>query len=126
MKAKEHSVRFLNLVDDAKTRVQEIEPAEVIRRKKKGELLNLIDVREYKEFLDSHIEHSKHISKGVLERDIHLHFRDENEELILYCSGGYRSILAADNLQKMGYTKVLSMTGGFRGWKLAGGDICIT
>jgi rhodanese-related sulfurtransferase len=123
---KNHSIRFLNLVDDAKTRIKEVNVEHVLDRFKRGESIQLIDVREKKEFLLSHIGTSRHISKGLLERDIEQHYKDLDEELILYCGGGYRSALAADALQKMGYSNVYSMAGGYRAWKLNAGPISLT
>ena len=124
-RAKKHSIRFLNLVDDAKTRIKEITVEKMFEDIKYGKFLNIIDVREEREYLLSHIPKARHIGKGVLERDIEKWYKNLDEELILYCGGGYRSALAADNLQKMGYTNVLSMSGGFKAWKLKGGDISI-
>ena len=118
-----HSTRFLNLVDDAKTRIREITVEKLLQDRNKGKALNIIDVREEREYLISHIPAARHIGKGVLERDIEKWYRNLNEEMILYCGGGYRSALAADALQKMGYTNVLSMAGGFREWKRQGGPI---
>ena len=120
-----HSVRFLNLVDDAKTRINEISAEDVLRRFRKGEAMDIVDVREYREYLLSHIGNALHIGKGVIERDIEQHHRDLDKELILYCGGGFRSALAADALQRMGYTNVRSMAGGFRAWKELGGPISL-
>ena len=124
-RAKKHSIRFLNLVDDAKTRIQEISIEKIMEDMHYGKFFNIIDVREEREYLLSHIPKARHIGKGVLERDIEKWYKDLDEELVLYCGGGFRSALAADSLQKMGYTKVLSMAGGFKAWKLKGGDISI-
>ena len=124
-KKKKHSVRFLNLVDDARVRVQEIPVETVLRRFKKGETLHVIDVREYKEYLGGHMERCRHISKGILERDVENFYPHLDQEIILYCQGGYRSILAADALQKMGYSNVYSMTGGWRAWKEHSGPISL-
>ena len=124
-RAKKHSIRFLNLVDDAKTRIQEISIEKIREDMHYGKFFNIIDVREEREYLLSHIPKARHIGKGVLERDIEKWYKNLDEELVLYCGGGYRSALAADSLQKMGYTKVLSMAGGFKAWKLRGGDISI-
>ena len=124
-KSKKHSIRFLNLVDDAKTRIQEIAVERVLERFNRGDSLQLIDVREYQEYLLSHIENARHISKGLLERDIEEHYKDLDEELILYCGGGYRSALAADALQQMGYSNVYSMAGGYRSWKAKAGPITL-
>ena len=123
--AKKHSIRFLNLVDDAKTRIQEISVEKILEDMKYGKFFNIIDVREEREYLISHIPNARHIGKGILERDIEKWYKKLDEQLVLYCGGGYRSALAADSLQKMGYTNVLSMAGGFRSWKLKGGDISI-
>lgn len=120
---KKHSVRFLRLVQDAKTRITEISADETYARMIAGESLNIVDVREHLEFLQSHIERARHLSKGILERDIEAIFSNPNAELILYCGGGFRSAIAADNLEKMGYTNVKSMAGGFRAWKALGAPI---
>ena len=125
MKSRKPTIRFLNLVDDANLRVESIPAEEVLHRTNKRLLLNVIDVREYREFLVSHIELSKHISRGLLERDIEFHYPVLSEELIVYCSDGLRSTLAVDALLKMGYTKVRVMEGGFQAWKKAGGKICL-
>ena len=124
-KAIKHSIRFLNMVDDAKTRIKEIEVEKVIHDLRSGKTLNIIDVREEREYLLNHIPNARHISKGVIERDIERWYKKLDEKLILYCGGGYRSALAADNLQRMGYSNVLSMAGGYREWKQKGGDISI-
>ena len=116
----DHSQKFLDIVNDARSRVQECTVEDVQKRLDAGEQLNLIDVREESEFAAAHIPGAQHLGKGVIERDIEAQVPDTETELILYCGGGYRSALAADNLQKMGYTKVISMDGGFRGWKTAG------
>lgn len=115
-----HSPRFLAVVDDSRTRVRECTCDDVKSRLDAGESLNLIDVREDREFNKAHIAGAKHIGKGVIERDIENEFADESTELILYCGGGYRSALAADVLQKMGYTNVISMDGGWREWSEKG------
>ena len=125
MKNRKPTIRFLNLIDDAKMRVEFVSAAEVVDKVKRKISLNLIDVREYREFLTSHIELAKHISRGVLERDIEFHYSDLSEELIVYCSDGFRSTLAADALLKMGYSNVRVMDGGFQAWKKAGGKICL-
>ena len=124
-KPRKHSTRFLNLVDDAKTRIREISVEKVLADLKAGKQLNIIDVREEREYLISHIPSVRHIGKGVIERDIEKWYRNVDEELILYCGGGFRSALAADALTKMGYTKVLSMAGGFREWKKSGGPLSL-
>lgn len=120
---KKHNVRFLRLVQDAKTRITEISANDTYARMIAGESLNVIDCREHLEFLKSHIERARHLSKGLIERDIEALFPNTDAEIILYCGGGYRSAIAADNLEKMGYTKVRSMAGGFRAWKALGAPI---
>lgn len=118
--AKQHSARFLAVVSDAKARVRECTVDDVKHRLNAGEKLNLVDVREQNEFATGHAPGAVHLGKGVIERDIEATFPDPHTELVLYCGGGYRSALAADNLQKMGYTNVISMDGGWTGWKEAG------
>ncbi len=118
--AKQHSPRFLQIVHDAKQRIRECTVEDVHRWQQAGESFVLIDVREESEFAAGHIPGAMHLSKGVIERDIEKLVPDLDAKLVLYCGGGYRSALAADNLQKMGYRNVISMDGGFRGWKEAG------
>ena len=118
--AKHHSPGFLQLVTDAKSRVTETNVAEVKQRLDRGERFNVIDVREDHEWAEGHLPGAVHLSKGTIERDIEKRFSDTTAELVLYCGGGFRSALVADNLQKMGYTNVKSMDGGFGGWKDAG------
>lgn len=115
-----HAPAFLNIVEDAKTRIRECTIADVRRRQAAGEKLTFVDVREESEFAKGHIPGAIHIGKGVIERDIEAKIPEPATELLLYCGGGFRSALAADNLQKMGYTNVLSMDGGWRGWSEAG------
>ncbi len=115
--AHQHSPRFLQLVKDAKKRVQETTVDEVKARLDRGEKLQLIDVREESEYAKDHLPGAVHLGKGIIERDVEQRFPDAAAEIILYCGGGFRSALAADNLQKMGYTKVISMDGGVRGWR---------
>ena len=110
-----HSTEFIELAEDAKSRVKEISVEEVQERMKTG--ASLIDVREDNEWNEEHAKGAIHIGRGILERDIVGKFPDKDAELILYCGGGYRSALAADNLQKMGYTNVLSMTGGWTAYQ---------
>jgi len=112
-----HSPRFLTIVNDAKSRVRETNIDEVKHKLDSGEKFVLVDVREESEFAKDHLPGALHIGKGVIERDIEVHFPDLNTPMILYCGGGFRSALAADNLQKMGYTDVISMDGGIRGWR---------
>jgi rhodanese-related sulfurtransferase len=113
----EHTKEFLELAEAARSRVKEISVEETRKKLKAG--ATLIDVREDNEWNEAHAEGATHLGRGVIERDIIGKFPDKNAELILYCGGGYRSALAADNLQKMGYTKVLSMAGGWTAWKEA-------
>jgi rhodanese-related sulfurtransferase len=115
--AQQHPPRFLKIVDDAKTRVRETNVAEVKEKIDAGEKFLLIDVREESEFAKDHLPGAIHLGKGIIERDIEARVPDLNAELILYCGGGFRSALAADNLQKMGYTNVISMDGGIRDWR---------
>lgn len=117
-----HSAGFLKLVDDAKSRVREIDVAEA-RRKLESDGARLIDVREDSEWVAGHARGSEHLGKGVIERDIEEKVPNKNAELILYCGGGFRSALSADNLQRMGYTNVASIAGGWRAWQAAGAPI---
>jgi len=115
-----HSPGFLKLVKDAKKHVRETNVHEVKRWIDAGEKFHLVDVREESEWARGHLPRAIHLSKGVIERDIEQTFPDKGARLVLYCGGGYRSALAADNLQKMGFANVLSMDGGWRGWTEAG------
>jgi rhodanese-related sulfurtransferase len=116
-----HAPRFLKIVEDARGRVKETDVAEVKGRMDRGDRdFLLVDVREESEWQAGHIPGAVHLGKGVIERDIEQKVPETDREIILYCGGGYRSALAADNLQKMGYTNVLSMDGGWRGWREAG------
>jgi rhodanese-related sulfurtransferase len=115
--AHQHPPRFLKIVDDARTRVRETNVDEVKKRMDRGDKFLLVDVREESEFAKDHLPGAIHMGKGVIERDIEARVPELNSEMILYCGGGYRSALAADNLQKMGYTNVISMDGGIRGWR---------
>ena len=117
-----HSPEFLKIVDDAKSRVREIDVGETRRQVESGKA-KLIDVREQSEWAAGHARGAAHMGKGVIERDIEERFPDKNASLILYCGGGFRSALAADNLQKMGYRNVASMAGGWRAWQAEGGPI---
>ena len=116
----EHSPRFLALVDDAKRRVRETSLEEVRARVERGARFRLIDTREDREWDAGRLPGALHLCKGVIERDIEKACPDLDEELVLYCGGGFRSALAADTLQTMGYTNVLSMAGGWRAWREAG------
>jgi rhodanese-related sulfurtransferase len=115
--AHQHSARFLKIVEDAKQRVREISIDDVKARLDRDENFLLIDVREESEYANDHLPGAIHLGKGVIERDIEERVPQLDTALVLYCGGGYRSALAADNLQKMGYTSVLSMDGGIRGWR---------
>jgi rhodanese-related sulfurtransferase len=111
-----HTQGFQGLVNDAKTRIKEEDYRETKKRIDGGEKILLIDTREDSEWARGHIPGAIHLSKGIIERDIEKTVPDKNATIILYCGGGFRSALAADNLQKMGYTNVISMDGGWRGW----------
>ena len=111
-----HAPAFLAIVDDAKKRVKETNVDEVKKRLDRGEAPTLVDVREESEWAKGHLPNAIHLSKGIIERDIENAVPDKNAELILYCGGGFRSALAGDNLQKMGYKNVVSMDGGWRAW----------
>jgi rhodanese-related sulfurtransferase len=115
-----HSSQFLKLVQDAKKNVKETNVADVKRRSDAGEKFLLVDVREDNEWANGHLPGAVHLGKGIIERDIVQRVPDSNAKIILYCGGGLRSALAAENLQKMGYTNVESMDGGWRGWVEAG------
>jgi rhodanese-related sulfurtransferase len=115
-----HSEGFLRLVNEARSRIRETNVAEVKRRRDSGEKFSLIDVREESEWARGHLPDAIYMGRGILERDVELRFPDKSAELILYCGGGFRSALSADNLQKMGYKNVASMDGGWRGWLEAG------
>ncbi|HJT66273.1 MAG TPA: rhodanese-like domain-containing protein [Pyrinomonadaceae bacterium] len=117
-----HSEGFLNLVNDAKSRIREVNVAETQQRIRDDNNVKLIDVREDNEWNDAHARDAIHLGKGIIERDIETAVPDKDTELILYCGGGYRSALAADALQKMGYTNVFSLAGGWKAWKEAGGE----
>lgn len=116
-----HSPGFVRLVDDARARIRETDVPAVRARMERGEQFLLVDVREESEYAAGHVPGAVHLSKGTIERDIEERVPDVDTEIVLYCGGGYRSALVADNLQKMGYRNVLSMDGGWRGWTAAGG-----
>ena len=118
--AHQHPPRFLKIVDDARTRIRETNVNDVKKRMDRGDKFLLVDVREESEFAKDHLPGAIHLGKGVIERDIEARVPDLNAEMILYCGGGFRSALAADNLQKMGYTNVISMDGGIRDWREKG------
>ena len=116
-----HSEGFLKIVEDAKTRVREVDVEQTLGRLKEG--ARLIDVREDNEWERGHVRGAEHMGRGVIERDIEGAVPEHDAELILYCGGGYRSALAADNLQRMGYTNVYSLAGGWKAWKEAGAPV---
>jgi rhodanese-related sulfurtransferase len=117
---KQHAPQFLKLVQDAKTRVKECTADDVKARLDRGEKFVLVDVREESEWANGHLPGAVHMGRGVIERDVEMRVPDPETPMVLYCGGGFRSALAADNLQKMGYTNVVSMDGGFRVWREKG------
>ena len=117
-----HSEGFLKLVNDAKTRVREVSVEQTQQRLNQNPNARLIDVREDNEWQAGHAAGAEHLGKGIIERDIEEKVADKSTELILYCGGGYRSALAADVLQQMGYTNVFSMAGGWKAWKDSGAE----
>src|SRR5688500_16593348 len=118
-----HSEGFLKLVNDAKTRIREVTVAETQQRMSANPDAKLFDVREDNEWQAAHATGASHIGKGIIERDIEERVPDKSTEVILYCGGGFRSALAADVLQQMGYTNVFSMAGGWKAWKDSGSPI---
>jgi rhodanese-related sulfurtransferase len=118
--AHEHTPRFLKIVEEAKTRVREVSVDETKSMIDRNEDFLLIDVREESEFRQDHLPGAIHLGKGIIERDIEGRVSDPATPMVLYCGGGFRSALAADNLQRMGYTNVLSMSGGVRIWRERG------
>jgi len=118
--AHKHSPRFLKIVEDAKKRVREVTIDDVKAKLDRKEKFLLIDVREESEYAADHLPGAIHLGKGIIERDVENRVPDPNTPVVLYCGGGFRSALAADNLQKMGYTQVLSMDGGVRDWREKG------
>src|SRR4029078_3095333 len=119
----QHSPRVLKLANDVRGRVRGLSVAQVQEKLARGEKFRLIDVREESEWAKGHLPRAEHLGKGIIERDIEKRVPDTGAEIVLYCGGGFRSALATDNLQKMGYTNVWSMDGGFRGWNAAGGEV---
>jgi rhodanese-related sulfurtransferase len=115
-----HSPKFLSLVNDAKKHVKETNVPDIKCRMDAGEKFVLVDVREESEWARGHLPGAIHLGKGIIERDIEQRVPDASAKVILYCGGGFRSALAADNLQKMGYSNVESMDGGWKGWQDAG------
>ena len=118
--AHQHSPRFLKIVEDTRKRIREVTIDEVKAKLDRQEKFVLIDVREESEYAADHLPGAVHLGKGIIERDVEARVPDQNTPMVLYCGGGFRSALAADNLQKMGYTQVLSMDGGIRGWREKG------
>ena len=118
--AQQHSPRFLQIVQDARAKVRELTVEQVKTKLDRGERFNLVDVREDSEWARDHLPGAIHLGKGVIERDIETRLPDTRSEIVLYCGGGFRSALAAENLQRMGYTNVYSMDGGIRGWREKG------
>jgi len=116
----QHSPGFLALVTDARRRIRECTVADVRQRLDRGDRFHFVDVREDCEFAVDHAAGARHIGRGILERDVEKLIPDKGADIVLYCGGGYRSALAADNLQRMGYTNVVSMDGGIRAWREAG------
>jgi rhodanese-related sulfurtransferase len=115
--AQQHAPRFLQIVNDARARIRETTVEEVKARLDRGDKFAVIDVREDNEFAKDHLPGAIHMGRGIIERDIEERYPDTKTELVLYCGGGFRSAMAADNLQKMGYTNVISMDGGIRVWR---------
>jgi rhodanese-related sulfurtransferase len=118
--AHQHSPRFLKIVEDTRKRIREVTIDEVKAKLDRREKFLLIDVREESEYAADHLPGAVHLGKGIIERDVEARVPDQDTPMVLYCGGGFRSALAADNLQKMGYTQVLSMDGGIRGWREKG------
>jgi rhodanese-related sulfurtransferase len=119
----DHSPGFLKIVTAAKANVKELTVAETLARVEKDPSIRLIDVREDREWSLGHISGATHMGKGIIERDIEKQIPDRNAEIILYCGGGFRSVLSAEALGKMGYTNVYSMDGGWRDWVAAGNPV---
>ncbi|HAV60965.1 MAG TPA: sulfurtransferase [Verrucomicrobiales bacterium] len=118
-----HAPGFLKLVDDAKSRIKEITIDQARERLRTNSAAVLLDVREDSEWVAGHAREAQHLGKGILERDIEGRFPDKNAELIMYCGGGFRSALTCDVAQKMGYTKVASLIGGYKGLVAAGWEM---
>jgi rhodanese-related sulfurtransferase len=116
----DHSPGFLKAVNDAKSRVRENTPEDVKRKQEAGESFYFVDVREDNEWQKGHAAGAIHLGKGIIERDIEKAIPDHSAEIVLYCGGGFRSAIAGDALQKMGYTNVISMDGGWSRWRALG------
>ncbi len=117
---KKHNPGFLALVNDARTRIKQIDIEEFQRMLKAGEEFLLVDIREDREWEAGHAAGAMHLGKGIIERDIETHVPGKKTRIVLYCGGGYRSALAADSLRKMGYENVISLDGGWRAYQAAG------
>jgi len=115
-----HNPGFITMVDAARTRVKECTVAQAKTMLDRGEVVHFLDVREDREFAKDHAKGARHLGKGIIERDVETLIPNKEEAILLYCGGGYRSVLAADALQRMGYTNVRSMDGGIAGWREAG------
>ena len=115
-----HAPRFLKIVEESKSRIREVTVKDIKGRLDRGEIFHLVDVREESEWSTGHLPTAIHLGKGVIERDVEGAIPDTGAEIVLYCGGGFRSALAADNLQKMGYTNAWSLDGGYREWVEAG------
>ncbi len=115
-----HNPGFLKLVDAARARVKECTVAQAKARLDRGEVPHFLDVREDHEFAKDHAKGARHLGKGIIERDVEICIPNKETAILLYCGGGYRSVLAADALQQMGYTNVMSIDGGINGWRDAG------
>ena len=118
--AHQHFPRFLKIVEETRKRIREVTIDDVKAKLDRGEKFLLVDVREESEYAADHLPGAVHLGKGIIERDVEERVPDPATPMVLYCGGGFRSALAADNLQRMGYTKVLSMDGGIRGWRERG------
>ena len=117
---KQHSSRFLEIVQSARAKIRECTVQDVKAKLDRGERFHLVDVREESEWAKGHLPGAMHLGKGVIERDVEKTIPAPDAEIVLYCGGGFRSALAAENLQRMGYRNVISMDGGFGGWKECG------
>ncbi len=118
--AHQHSPRFLKIVDEVRKNIRELTVDQVKSLADRGERFHLVDVREESEWAKDHLPNAIHLGKGVIERDVEQKLPDTSALIVLYCGGGFRSALAADNLRKMGYQNVISMDGGVRGWREKG------
>lgn len=116
----QHNPGFLKLVDAARVRIKECTVAQAKTMLDRGEVLHFLDVREDHEFVKDHAKGACHFGKGIIERDVETRIPHKEEAILLYCGGGYRSVLATDALQQMGYTNVVSMDGGIKAWREAG------